>query len=55
MVIGDVYAQKRKCYLRDIRMFDGCSAIISDHQLLIIGAYYSRKQVRKNSTEMLKF
>ena len=30
-------------------MFDGCSAAISDHQLLIIGAYYSRKQVKKHS------
>jgi len=28
-----------------VRMFDGCSAQISDHQLLIIGAYYSRQQV----------
>ena len=26
-------------------MFDGCSAQISDHQLLIVGACYSRQQV----------
>ena len=32
-----------------LRMFDGCSAQISDHQLLIIGAYYSREQVMSHS------
>ena len=29
----------------NFRMFDGCSVAITDHQLLIIGAYYSRQQV----------
>ena len=40
MVMGNA-----KHFWHNLRMFDGCSVAISDHQLLIIGAYYSRQQV----------